>query len=392
MDSRQEHVLTAPLDRKWVEIRETDKPRWFKKARAVLDVPEDNIGELLIFLSFKAIANHCSAPHLHIKCAARRDFNHKDRYWIISPNMEHIPEQPSCSLSPLIKSDGTMGLYEWTEHPRCHMPHRPHECMIKVTVFTAVQKNLLLRRLERTDLIWDHARHIGRIRPSLIQLIQEEFKRVTGLVQERWPLSLSAHTLPQDSKTHALLARCHLIDRAMVWKNAVTFWRQWQRCTRDLLAWCDWTDLLRDMDRQCQPKTCVDTTRRGAFTADPDVVKLLTCLGIPVWYITILDGYAPPNRIKPIQPWVSNPVLASEDAPPDWATPDLFLRVYDPYGPFILPNSINAIRPIQPILRPPMEYNTDFMAVESHASDRDELDNFNEVYNCETTIRSEFLC
>ena len=105
-----------------------------------------------------------------------------------------------------------------------------------------------------------------------------------------------------------------------------------------------------------------------------------------------LDGYAPPKRIKPIQPWVSNPVLASEDAPLDWATPDLFLRVYDPYGPFILPNSINAIRPIQPILRPPMEYNTDFMAVESHASDRDELDNFNEVYNCETTIRSEFLC
>ena len=79
----------------------------------------------------------------------------------------------------------------------------------------------------------------------------------------------------------------------MMWKNVVTFWCQWQRCMQALLAWCDWHDIMVWMDTKFVPAPSVDMSHHWAFTADPEVVKLLAFLGIPVWLITTLKGYVP---------------------------------------------------------------------------------------------------
>jgi hypothetical protein len=137
------------------------------------------------------------------------------------------------------------------------------------------------------------------------------------------------------------------------------------------------------MNKEFNPATSVDTRHRGAFTADPDVVKLLACLGIPVWFVTTLEGYVPEGRLRSIQKWTSNPILACDSAPKDWATPNLFTMVHDPYGPFLLPHTYNGLVPKKHV-NPASQWPEVGIVDHWDQDENDRLMNeFNDVYGCE---------
>ena len=77
-----------------------------------------------------------------------------DIYWIVTPNMNYIPEQPGQSCYPEIKGDGLLGIYEWTEHPCNFLPHHPHECMIKRCKPEDIT-GIFTRQLDHRELEWD---------------------------------------------------------------------------------------------------------------------------------------------------------------------------------------------------------------------------------------------
>lgn len=312
-----------------------------------------------------------------MKVAARRELGPKDRFWIVSPNMEYIPEQPGLMDQPDVMNDGLLGLYEWTEHPRNFLFFRPHEALIRVTPVGVAEKTILTQTLRKIDLVWDNLRPVGSIHEALLGQIDAEYRRVMDKVDERWPYALTANTLPHHSRQHALLTRMHLKRQSLLWGHAVTFWRQWQRSLRDLLAWCDWYDLMRCVVVDPKPAIEVDTRLRGVFTADPNVVKMYMFLGIPVWYILELQAFLPTSCIVPIQSWKVNARLDTHSAEEDWTIPDMFRNVFDIYGPFRLPLTENQYSKILKAPRKNMEYSSEVVQNpmdSSHDSLHQEMD------------------
>lgn len=300
-------------------------------------------------------------PHLRVKVAARRFVNHKDRFWIVSPNMSYIPEQPGLMDQPDVMRDGLLGIYEWTEHPRNYLYFRPHEAVIRVTPVDLAEKTVLTRALRKHDLIWENIRPVGVICASLQTQIEEDYQRVMDAVETRMPHAMKTSTLPHHSRQHALLTRLHLQQKSLVWGHAVAFWRQWQRSVRDLWAWCRWHDLMKRVTLDPKPALDVNTEFRGVFTGDPNVVKMSMFLGIPVWYIVELQAPLPASCVVPIRSWQLNPRLDTNSAEDDYTIPDMFRSVFDIYGPFRLPFSINERDRSLVISRKNTEYSSEII-------------------------------
>jgi hypothetical protein len=341
-----------PPPRNFVELPDWGRPIWLDQVQALSDFEDHGLRKLLAPASCLSLKLPTTAPHARVRVGARRAWSTNDILWTVSPNMDWICNVPHPKAAPELQCDGLLGLYEWTHVPRDFLAHRPHEALIRLPTGLEPLTHLLMRPLSRSDIVWDALRPVGLLHERLRIQIRREHDRVWEMIKTRWPRALTSRTLPHDSRRHGMMTLAHLANGKSLWGHQVLFWRQWQRCMRDLLAWCDWFDLLERNSRSCSPAMDVDTTRRGVITGDIDVVKMYAVLGVPVWFVRTFDYFLPSQRVVPIRSPFADGYLASDPAPPDWEVPDIFRNVYDAYAPFRLPNSgVNSIPDAPPVRR-----------------------------------------
>ncbi|KIJ36966.1 hypothetical protein M422DRAFT_260615 [Sphaerobolus stellatus SS14] len=267
-------------------------------------------------------------PHLRIRKAARRELTDSDQFWITTPNMSFIPEAPNEIATPIMASDGRLGVHEWSEHPRRFLPHRPHESMLALSKPDQVELNFLTCSLCHTDLVpcypEDQDCSLFNLCAELCERVVLEYRLIEWAMRDLWKTARDFTKLPRDSKTHEWLTRCHLTKMPMLWKHAV------------------WEKLLRKQEATVEIAQSVDITRRGCFTGDELVVKMLVSLGIPVWHIRHMKRVLDLGVMCNIQPASLNPLLQSPPCPAEWEIPDIFRQTFHEYADWGLSNSKNG--------------------------------------------------
>ncbi|KAF8572964.1 hypothetical protein K439DRAFT_1625398 [Ramaria rubella] len=107
-------------------------------------------------------------------------------------------------------------------------------------------------------------------------------------------------------------------------------WRQFQRSCVDLITFCDYHEASDSIRTHLLPAQTACTKFRGAFSPDPNVIKLLACLGAPAFHMRILDKSPPLESKVQLQSWTAfkrfhAPVAKGED----WHVPELFIDMLE---------------------------------------------------------------
>lgn len=277
------------------------------------------------------------APHMRFLVCAQRDWDGYDPYWIMSPNVDFIREQPNYAEYVKVMSDGRLGIHEWVHHPRNFVRFRAHEAVINLDPCDA-DLCFLMSNVSRDDLVWDSIRPLGRFSLGVRIRIDTTFRRVASIINEQWSRAVDPSCLPHDSKLHATVAYFFMMQRVHTWENAITVFRHWQRCCRDLVAWHEWQLLVDAMHDRKVAAPAPNLKYRGVYTRDPLVVKLYAVLGVPVWYISRMQKMPPLKRLVRIVPWQeSTEASTCQMTRSTWKAPDLFKAFFHHKGGLNIP-------------------------------------------------------
>ncbi|KAF8582602.1 hypothetical protein K439DRAFT_1618129 [Ramaria rubella] len=94
-----------------------------------------------------------------------------------------------------------------------------------------------------------------------------------------------------------------LMKQSMLWPYTIVVWRQFQQSCVDLIAFCNYQDASEDMRTHLRPAQSACITFRGVFSPDPNVIKLLACLGAPAFHVRVLDEPPPLERKVQLRSW-----------------------------------------------------------------------------------------
>ncbi|KIJ23841.1 hypothetical protein M422DRAFT_275507 [Sphaerobolus stellatus SS14] len=94
----QPSVAQVPK-RRWPEFEDDNIPGWLILVNPIVDYDSTE-----------------PVHYLRIRKAARRELIDGDQFWITTPNMSFIPEAPNEIATPIMASDGRLGVHEWCEH------------------------------------------------------------------------------------------------------------------------------------------------------------------------------------------------------------------------------------------------------------------------------------
>ncbi|KAF8589306.1 hypothetical protein K439DRAFT_1612891 [Ramaria rubella] len=272
----------------------------------------------------------CQAYHFLIKKWAICHFSAKDRYCIMTPNVVYIMEQPALSGVPEIMNDGLLGLYEWMMHPQNFLLHRPHEAFIMLLNSDDLKSSILSHPLHQTDMIFLPNNPVGRLHNGIRGDVGRIFKSVGNRLVRPWQMMYNGHLLPHDTRHHAAVTYHMLMKQSMLWPYAIMIWRQFQCSCVNLIAFCDYHKASNSIRTHLLPTQTACTKFRGAFSPDPNVIKLLACLGAPAFHVCILDKSPPLESKVQLRSWTTfkefhAPVAKGED----WCLPELSIDMFE---------------------------------------------------------------
>ncbi|KAF8573224.1 hypothetical protein K439DRAFT_1625220 [Ramaria rubella] len=120
------------------------------------------------------------------------------------------------------------------------------------------------------------------------------------------------------------------MKQSMLWHYAVMIWRQFQRSRVDLITFCDYHEASDSIRTHLLPTQTACTKFRGAFSPDPNVIKLLACLRVPAFHVRILDESPPLESKIQLLSWTAfegfhAPVTKGED----WRVPELIIDMFE---------------------------------------------------------------
>ncbi|KAF8573496.1 hypothetical protein K439DRAFT_1625036 [Ramaria rubella] len=231
----------------------------------------------------------------------------------MTPNVEYIPEQPALSGVPEIMNDGLLGLYEWMMHPCNFLLHRPHEAFIMLPNSDNLKSSILSHPLHRTDMIFLPNNPVGRLHNGIRGDVERIFKFVGNQLVRPWQMMYNGRLLPRDTRHHPAVTYHALMKQSMLWPYAIMIWRQFQHSCVDLIVFCDYHEASDSIRTHLLPAQTACTKFRGAFSPDPNVIKLLACLGAPAVHVRILDESPPLESKVQLRSWT---VFEGFHAPP----------------------------------------------------------------------------
>ncbi|KAF8581250.1 hypothetical protein K439DRAFT_1619189 [Ramaria rubella] len=107
-------------------------------------------------------------------------------------------------------------------------------------------------------------------------------------------------------------------------------WRQFQCSCVNLIVFCDYHEASDHIRTHLLPAQTACTKLRGAFSPDPNVIKLLACLGAPAFHMHILDESPPLECKVQLQSWtVFEGLHALVAKGEDWRVPELFIDMFE---------------------------------------------------------------
>ncbi|KAF8580198.1 hypothetical protein K439DRAFT_1619962 [Ramaria rubella] len=107
-------------------------------------------------------------------------------------------------------------------------------------------------------------------------------------------------------------------------------WRQFQHSCVDLIVFCDYHEASDSIRTHLLPAQTACTQFQGAFSPDPNVIKLLACLGAPAFHMRILDESPPLESKVQLRSWTvfeGFHVLVAKGE--DWRVPELFINMFE---------------------------------------------------------------
>ncbi|KAF8588009.1 hypothetical protein K439DRAFT_1613921 [Ramaria rubella] len=223
----------------------------------------------------------------------------------MTPNVEYIPEQPALSGVPEIMNDGLLGLYEWMMHLCNFLLHRPHEAFITLPNSDNLKLSILSHPLHRTNMIFLPNNPVGCLHNRIQGDVEHIFKSVGNQLVRPWQMTYNGCLLPRDTRHHTAVTYHALMKQSMLWPYAVMIWRQFQRSFVDLIAFCDYHEASDSIKTHLLPAQTACTKFRGAFSPDPNVIKLLACLGAPAFHVCILDESPPLESKVQLRSWTA---------------------------------------------------------------------------------------
>ncbi|KAF8591229.1 hypothetical protein K439DRAFT_1611244 [Ramaria rubella] len=246
------------------------------------------------------------------------------------PNVEYIPEQPALSGVPKIMNDSFLGLYKWMMHPCNFLLHRPHEAFITLPNSDDLKSSILSHPLHRTDMKFLPNNPMGRLHNGIRGNVEHIFKSVGNRLVWPWQMTYNGRLLPCDTRHHAAVTYHMLMKQSMLWPYAVMIWRQFQHSCVDFIVFCDYHEASNSMRTHLLPAQTACTKFRGTFSPDPNIIKLLACLGVPAFHVRILDESPPLESKVQLSSWTTfegfhAPVAKGED----WRMPELFIDMFE---------------------------------------------------------------
>ncbi|KAF8590362.1 hypothetical protein K439DRAFT_1612006 [Ramaria rubella] len=306
-------VPPSPPKQTYVDLDHDDMPAWLHKVEAKCEGWGNGV-----------------VTHMVIKNWAIRNFSCKDHYCIMTPNGEYIPEQPVLTGIPEILDNGLLGLYEWMIHPQNFLPHRPHEAFITVPNVHDLTSSILSRPLHHSDMIFQPNNPIGRLHNGTHGDVHRIFKSVGDQLMTPWQMAYKGSLLPQDTRRYTAVTYHTLTNQAMLWLYAIMVWWQFQRSCVDLITFCNYHNASKGIRTSLQPAQTVCTKFRGAFSPNPNVIKLLACLGVPAFHMQILDEPPPVESKILLRSWTTFEgfrMTVVQGA--DWHMPELFVDMFE---------------------------------------------------------------
>ncbi|KAF8576900.1 hypothetical protein K439DRAFT_1622525 [Ramaria rubella] len=246
------------------------------------------------------------------------------------PNVEYIPEQPVLSGVPEIMNDGLLGLYEWMMHLCNFLPHRPHEAFITLPNSDNLKLLILSCPLHRTNMIFLPNNPMGHLHNGIRGDVECIFKFVGNQLVWPWQMTYNGRLLPRDTRHHTTVTYHMLMKQSMLWPYAIMIWRQFQCSCVDLIVFCDYHEASDSIRMHLLPTQTACTKFRGAFSPDPNVIKLLACLGAPAFHVRILDKSPPLESKVQLRSWTAfkgfHALVAKGE---DWRMPELFIDMFE---------------------------------------------------------------
>ncbi|KAF8576646.1 hypothetical protein K439DRAFT_1622723 [Ramaria rubella] len=133
-----------------------------------------------------------------------------------------------------------------------------------------------------------------------------------------------------DTRHHAAVTYHALMKQSILWPYAIMIWRQFQHSCVDLIVFCDYHEASDSIRTHLLPAQTACTKFRGAFSPDPNVIKLLACLGVPAFHVRILDESPPLESKVQLQPWTMFEGFHVSVAKGEgWCVPELFIDMFE---------------------------------------------------------------